>query len=139
MNELVSASVALASLHALALWARTASTRAWGDGAPASHRRAWAVALGTVALQGMAAVATTGIAAGLALVLASWMLLGWLLVLSMNQWPAGTLRWAPRLGAAGCAGCALALAWALLQGPPTWSGTSSGGASMVPRQVAAPQ
>jgi len=52
-------------------------------------------------------------------VLASWMLLGWLLVLSMNQWPAGTLRWAPRLGAAGCMGCALTLAWALLQGPPT--------------------
>ncbi len=139
MNELVSASVALASLLALALWARAAPTRAWGDGAPASHRRAWAVVLGTVALQSMAAIAAAGIAAGLALVLASWMLLGWLLVLSMNQWPAGTLRWAPRLGAAGCAGCALALAWALLQGPPTWSGTSSGGASMVPRQVAAPQ
>lgn len=137
MNEFASASVALASLLALTLWARTTPTRAWGEGAPASHRRAWAVALGTVALQGMAA--TAGIAAGLALVLASWMLLGWLLVLSMNQWPAGTLRWAPRLGAIGCAGCALALAWALLQGPPTSSGTSSGGASMVPRQVAAPQ
>lgn len=119
MNEFASASVALASLLALTLWARTTPTRAWGDGAPASHRRAWAVVLGIVALQGMAAVAATGIAAGLALVLAAWMLLGWLLVLSMNQWPAGTLRWAPRLGAAGCAGCALALAWALLQGPPT--------------------
>ena len=119
MNELVSVSVALASLLALALWARTTPTRAWSDGAPASRRRAWAVGLGTLVLQGVAAVVTTGIVAGLALVLASWMLLGWLLVLSMNQWPAGTLRWAPRLGAAGCAGCALAPAWALLQGPLT--------------------
>lgn len=119
MNEFASTSVALASLLALALWARMAPTRAWGDGAPASHRRAWAVALGTVALQGTAATAAAGIVAGLALVLASWMLLGWLLVLSMNLWPAATLRWAPRLGAAGCAGCALALAWALLQGPLT--------------------
>jgi hypothetical protein len=119
MNELASANVALASLLALSLWARTAPTRAWGDAASASHRRAWAMALGTLALQGMAAVANVGIAAGLTLVLASWMLLGWLLVLSMNQWPAGTLRWAPRLGAGGCMGCALTLAWALLQGPPT--------------------
>lgn len=117
MNELASASVALASLLALSLWARTAPTRAWGDRASAPHRRAWVVVLGTVALQSMAAITAAGIAAGLALVLASWMLLGWLLVLSMNQWPAGTLRWAPRVGAAGCAGCALALAWALLQGP----------------------
>lgn len=119
MNELASASVALASLLALALWARTAPTRAWGDGAPASPRHTWAVVLGTVALQAMAAVAVAGIAAGLALVLASWMLMGWLLVLSMNQWPADTLRWAPRLGAAGCVGCALALAWTVLQGPLT--------------------
>jgi hypothetical protein len=119
MNELASASVALASLLGLALWARTAPTRAWGDGAPASHRHTCALVLGTMALQSMAAITAAGIAAGLTLVLASWMLLGWLLVLSMNQWPAGTLRWAPRLGATGCAGCALALAWALLQGPPT--------------------
>ena len=119
MNAFAGASAALASLLALALCARLAPTRAWGERASASHRRTWAVALGAVALQGTAAMATAGIAAGLALVLGSWMLLGWLLVLSMNQWPAGTLRWAPRLGAAGCAGCALALAWALLQGPLT--------------------
>ena len=119
MNEFFSASVALASLLGLVLWARTAPTRAWGDGAPASPRHTWAVVLGTVTLQGTAAMVVAGIAAGLVLVLGSWMVLGWLLVLSMNQWPAGTLRWAPRLGAAGCVGCALALAWALLQGPPT--------------------
>ncbi len=119
MNAFAGASAALASLLALALCARLAPTRAWGERASASHRRTWAGALGAVALQGTAAMATAGIAAGLALVLGSWMLLGWLLVLSMNQWPAGTLRWAPRLGVAGCAGCALALAWALLQGPLT--------------------
>lgn len=116
MNELVSASAGLAALLALADWARTVPTRAWGDGAPAAHRRAWAVALSTLALQGVAAAATVGLAAGLALVLASWMVLGWLLVLAMNQWPAASRHWAPRLGAAGCAGCILGLAWQFLQG-----------------------
>ena len=58
MNELASANVALASLLALSLWARTAPTRAWGDGAPASHRYTWAVVLGTVA--GWVPLATCG-------------------------------------------------------------------------------
>lgn len=115
MNELFSASAALASLLGLALWAAAVPTRAWGDGASTNHRRAGAVTLGTLALQSAAAVAAGGPAAGLALVLAAWMVLGWLLVLAMNQWPAASLRWAWRLGVAGCVGCMLALAWPFLR------------------------
>lgn len=115
MNELFSASAALASLRGLAFWAGAVPTRAWGDGAPASHRRAGVVVLGTLALQSATAVAATGLAAGLVLVLAAWMVLGWLLVLAMNQWPAASRRWARRLGAAGCVGCVLALAWPFLR------------------------
>jgi hypothetical protein len=115
MNELFSASAALASLLGLAFWAGAVPTRAWGDGAPANHRRAVAVALGTLALQSATAVAAAGMAAGLALVLAAWMVLGWLLVLAMSQWPAASRLWARRLGAAGCVGCVLALAWPLLR------------------------
>ena len=117
MNELFSASAALASLLGLALWAGAVPTRAWGDGAPANHRHAKAVALGTLALQSAAAVSADGLAAGLVLVLAAWMVLGWLLVLAMNQWPAASRRWAWRLGAAGCVGCVLALAWPHLPVP----------------------
>jgi hypothetical protein len=73
------------------------------------------VVLGTLALQSAAAVAADGLAAGLALVLAAWMVLGWLLVLAMNQWPAASRRWAWRLGTAGCLGCVLALAWPFLR------------------------
>lgn len=115
MNELFSASAALASLLGLAVWAGAVPTRAWDDGAPANHRRAVAVALGTLVLQSATAVAAAGMAAGLALVLAAWMVLGWLLVLAMNQWPATSRRWAWRLGAAGCGGCMLALAWPFLR------------------------
>jgi hypothetical protein len=114
MNELISASAALASLIGLSCWARTVPTRAWGDGAPptapSALPRAWAVALATIALQSIAAIDASGLTAGLALVAASWMVLGWLLVLAMNQWPAATLAWARRLGALGAAGCVLALA-----------------------------
>ena len=118
MNELIGASAALASLIALTRWARTVPTRAWGDGTPpaaAASRRAWAVVLATLVLQALAATAAAGPAAGLALVVAAWMVLGWLLVLAMNQWPASSLRWGHRLGALGGTGCLLALAWQLLR------------------------
>jgi hypothetical protein len=115
MNELFSASAALASLLGLSLWSGTVPTRAWGDGAPANHRRTVAVSLGILALQSAAAVVAGGLAAGLALVLAAWMVLGWLLVLAMNQWPSASRQWAWRLGAVGCLGCLLALAWPFFQ------------------------
>lgn len=115
MNELASLCAALASLTALTCWARTVPTRAWGDGT-AAYPRAWAVALTTLALQAGAALSAAGLAAGLALVVAAWMVLGWLLVLAMNHWPAASLRWGRRLGALGGAGCLLALAWHILQG-----------------------
>ena len=121
MNELIAACAALASLIALTRWARAVPTRAWGDGiggtdqAPPAPLRAGAVAVGTLLLQSSAATAATGLAAGLALVAASWMVLGWLLVLAMNQWPAASLPWAQRLGALGGAGCVLALAWELVR------------------------
>ena len=117
MNELIGASAALASLIALTRWARTVPTRAWGDGTPpatAASRRAWAVVLATVVLQALAATAAAGLAAGLALVMAAWMVLGWLLVLAMNQWPTPTRLWAPRLGGLGVGGCALTLCAVLL-------------------------
>ena len=118
MNELISASAALASLIALTRWARTVPTRAWGGGtAPttAASRHAWVVVLATLALQALAATAAAGLAAGLALVVAAWMVLGWLLVLAMNQWPAPSLRWGRRLGALGGAGCVFALVGPLLR------------------------
>jgi hypothetical protein len=67
------------------------------------------VVLGTLLLQTAAATVAVGWAAGIALVLAAWMALGWLLVLAMNQWPQASLRWAPRLGSAGGCVCVLAL------------------------------
>lgn len=118
MNELIGASAALASLIALTRWARTVPTRAWGDGTPpttAASRHAWAVVLATLVLQALAATAAAGLAAGLALVVAAWMVLGWLLVLAMNQWPTASLRWSNLLGALGGAGCVLALAWQFLR------------------------
>lgn len=118
MNELIGASAALASLIALTSWARAVPTRAWGDGSTpttAASRRARAMALATLVLQALAATAATGLAAGLALVVAAWMVLGWLLVLAMNQWPAASLRWGRRLGALGGVGCVLALAGQLLR------------------------
>ena len=114
MNEITGLCAALASLMALTHWARTVSTRAWGDGT-AAPGRAWAVALATLVLQGLAATTAAGLAAGLALVVAAWMVLGWLLVLAMNQWPTASLPWARRLGALGGAGCVLALAWQVLR------------------------
>ena len=108
--ELVGASAALASLLGLSHWAQAVSTRAWGDGVQGAARvRARAVVLATLALQIVAAVAAAGPAAGVALVLAAWMALGWLLVLGMNQWPTAARRWAMRLGALGCSGCLMAL------------------------------
>ena len=112
--ELMGASAALASLIGLTLWARAVPTRAWGDGST-GRAQAWAVALGTLALQTMAAITAAGPTAGVALVIAAWMALGWLLVLAMNQWPASSLRWGHRLGALGGTGCLLALAWQLLR------------------------
>lgn len=112
MSELLGSSAALTSLVALTYWARTVPTRAWGNGAPdagSARARAWAVALGTVLLQTAAATVATGWAAGVALVPAAWMVLGWLLVQAMNQWPRPSLRWAWRLGLASGGICALAL------------------------------
>ena len=98
--DLVCASAALASLLGLGHWAQAVPTRAWGDGAQAPSSPA----------RPRTAGAAAGPAAGVALVLAAWMALGWLLVLGMNQWPRAARRWAVRLGALGCAGCAAALA-----------------------------
>lgn len=114
-EELIGASAALASLIGLHHWARAVPTRAWGDGTP-GRARAWAIALGTLVLQGMAAVAAAGPTAGVALVIAAWMAMGWLLVLAMNLWPEAALRWAQRLGVLGGAGCVVALGWVPLRG-----------------------
>ncbi len=114
-EELIGASAALASLIGLSHWARSVPTRAWGDGTP-DRIRAWAIALGTMVLQGMAAVTAAGPTAGVALVIAAWMALGWLLVLAMNMWPQAALRWVLRLGALGGAGCVVALGWLLVRG-----------------------
>lgn len=51
----------------------------------------------------------------MALVLAAWMVLGWLLVLAMNLWPQASQRWALRLGWLGMGGCVLALATCALR------------------------
>lgn len=112
MNELLCAAAALASLMALTRWAQAVPTRALGDGATcstAAPQRTWAVALATLGLQTAAAVVAAGWAAGTALVLAAWMVLGWLLVLAMNQWPQASLRWARRVGWAGGGVCVVAL------------------------------
>ncbi|CAN7174352.1 hypothetical protein LJR118_000340 [Acidovorax sp. LjRoot118] len=117
-DTLALACAAAACLLALVHWAQAMPTRAWGDapaGAP-TQRRAWGLALATLALQCAAATMAAGLAAGVAIALASWMVLGWGLVLAMNQWPEGSLRWARRIGAVGWAGCVLgllihALAW----------------------------
>ena len=90
-------------------------TRAWGDGST-GRAQAWAVALGTLALQTMAAITAAGPTAGVALVIAAWMALGRLLVLAMNLRPQAALRWAWRLGALGGAGCVVALGWLLVRG-----------------------
>lgn len=108
MNELQSAAAALASLVALTCWARAVPTRAWGDGTAGlatPQPRAWAVVLGTLLLQTATAILSLGWAAGIALVLAAWMVLGWLLVLAMNQWPRGSMRWAKGLGWTGAGIC----------------------------------
>ena len=101
-----------ACLLALVRWARAVSTRAWGDGVPGERGQqgAWVFALATLALQGATATVAAGPAAGVTIALASWMVLGWALVLAMNQWPQGSLRWARRAGIAGWAGCVLGLA-----------------------------
>ena len=99
MNELLGLAAALASLVALACWARTVPTRAWGDDTPtgAARWRAKAVALGTLLLQTTTASLAAGWVAGVALVLA------------MNLWPQASQRWALRLGGLGLGGCVLAL------------------------------
>lgn len=112
--ELIGACAALASLIGLTHWAQAVPTRAWGDGSKA-RAQAWAVVLGTLALQTVAAIAAAGPTAGVALVVAAWMALGWLLVLAMNLWPQAAQRWAPRLGALGGAGCVVALGWLLVR------------------------
>jgi hypothetical protein len=110
-DTLALACAAAACLLALVHWAQATSTRAWGDAqaGPLPQRKAWGLALATLALQAATATAAAGIAAGVAIAIASWMVLGWGLVLAMNLWPEGSLRWARRLGIAGCAGCTLAL------------------------------
>ncbi|MBS7776767.1 hypothetical protein [Acidovorax sp. CCYZU-2555] len=110
-HALALACAAAACLLALVRWAQATSTRSWGDASAGSQpqRKAWCLALGTLALQTTAASAIAGPAAGIAIALASWMVLGWSLVLAMNQWPQGSLLWARRIGIAGWAGCVLAL------------------------------
>ena len=68
MNELLGLAAALASLVALACWARTVPTRAWGDDTPtgAARWRAKAVALGTLLLQTTTASLAAGWVAGVA-------------------------------------------------------------------------
>ena len=113
--ELIGTCAALASLIGLTCWAQAVPTRAWGDGST-GPAQAWAVALGALALQTVAAVAAAGPTAGVALVIAAWMALGWLLVMAMNLWPQAALRWARRVGALGGAGCVMALGWLLVRG-----------------------
>ncbi len=110
-DTLALACAAAACLLALVHWARANSTRAWGDAlaSPSAQRKAWGLALLTLALQTTAATVAAGLAAGIAITLASWMVLGWGLVLAMNQWPQASLRWARRIGLAGWVGCALGL------------------------------
>ena len=110
-DTLALACAAAACLLALVHWAQATDTRAWGDAlaGPQARRKAGALALATLALQCAAATVTAGIAAGIAIAVASWMVLGWALVLAMNQWPQASLRWARRIGIAGWAGCALGL------------------------------
>lgn len=110
-GALALACAAAACLLALVHWAQATPTRAWGDAAASAstQRRAWGLALATLALQCAAATMAAGLAAGVAIALASWMVLGWGLVLAMNQWPEASLRWARRIGLAGWAGCALGL------------------------------
>lgn len=110
-------SAVLASLLGLSAWARATSTRAWGEpaDAPRSHRhryRAWV--LSTLLLQGCTALATGQWVDALALIAAAWMVLGGALVLAMNQWPAATRLWAPRLGGLGVVGCVVVLGAVLL-------------------------
>jgi Trk-type K+ transport system membrane component len=110
-------SAVLASLQGLSAWARATSTRAWGEPADAPrssrHRhRTWV--LSTLLLQGCTALATGQWVDALALVAAAWMVLGGTLVLAMNQWPAATRLWAPRLGWLGVTGCVVVLGAALL-------------------------
>ncbi|PIF89343.1 hypothetical protein CLU86_0210 [Acidovorax sp. 62] len=110
-------SAVLASLLGLSAWARATPTRAWGEpaGAPRGNRHLHrAVVLATLLLQGCTALATGQWVDALALVAAAWMVLGGALVLTMNQWPAATRLWAPRLGWQGVAGCVVALGAALL-------------------------
>ncbi len=114
--ELIGTTAALASLIGLTRWAQAVPTRAWGDDGSTGRAQAWAVALGALALQTVAAIAAAGPTAGVALVIAAWMALGWLLVLAMNLWPQAALRWAWRLGALGGAGCVVALGWLLARG-----------------------
>jgi hypothetical protein len=109
-------STVLASLLGLSAWARASSTRAWGE--PASAQRVYLLrmaAWSTVLLQGCAALVTGQWVDAIALVAGAWMVLGGALVLAMNQWPAATHRWAPRLGGLGVVGCAVVLVATLLQ------------------------
>ncbi len=110
-------SAVLASLLGLSAWARATSTRAWGEPADASRRlrhHHHGLVLATLLLQGGTALTTGQWVDALALVAAAWMLLGGALVLAMNQWPASTRLWAPRLGGLGVVGCVVALGTALL-------------------------
>ena len=124
MNEWQGAAAALAaalaSLVGLTVWACAVPTRAWGEGAANASTvdvklRAWGVALCTLLLQTVTVILALGWAAGIAVVLAAWMLSGWLLVLAMNQWPHASLCWARRLGWAGAGLCGILLIEHLLR------------------------
>lgn len=114
MDDLAYLSIALASLLGLTTWARSTHTRAWGE--PSTSRRAKALLPATLLLQACTAWLTGPWVTGITLIAAAWMLLGAALVQAMNQWPAGTQRWALRLGWLGMGGCAVTLAAALTQG-----------------------
>ncbi len=105
MNELLAMCAALASLTALCALAQTTPTRAWGE--PTSGRLlrlAWFKLGGTLLLQLIVLTFTAGWVAAMLITLSSWMLLGWVLVLLMNQWPSASMRWGRRLGLIGMLG-----------------------------------
>lgn len=118
LTDFAHLSAVATALLGLAAWARATSTRAWGEPAVApggTRNRYRAVVLFTVLLQGCTALVTGQWVDTIALVAFAWMVLGGALVLAMNQWPAGTRIWAPRLGGLGAVGCVVTLGTTLLR------------------------
>ncbi|MDH0865862.1 hypothetical protein [Mitsuaria sp. GD03876] len=101
--------IAAATPWGLSRWALAVGTRA----APADATRAPAALLAALAplllLQLTCGVSALGVAGGLFVVAAAWMLIGWCFVLALNLAPARTLRASRGLGLAGIAACAAVL------------------------------